>query len=396
MFEIPAGWMGDVFGPRKTLIRIVIGWSLCVGLIACAGLLFNYYILLFIFLLFGIAEAGAFPNISKSLFNWFPAHERGFTQGSVWLSARFMGGLTPFIWILFTDPELLGLNWRTTLFIFAGLAGFWCVIFSYFFYNTPREHKKVNELELKEIEHQKSNTSSDHHDVPWKKIFLSRNVQLLATMYFFMNYGWYYLLFFLPGFMKSKFQTDTDDVIHRMLIGFLSGTPLLLGMGGCLLGGWLSDREVRKTHSRKWARRKFALIGFGLCIFFYLLSIQALYLHHMLFFAICVAAVGFCNDLTMGSAWASCQDIGQNHAAIVAGVMNMIGNLGGAVSTTVTGMLLDKNSVTDVSGDSKNVVICLLLYVVAYFFGMGCWLLINADNAIESKDGKSLELKQES
>src|SRR5436305_14356886 len=26
-FEVPSGWMGDVFGPRKTLIRIVPRWS---------------------------------------------------------------------------------------------------------------------------------------------------------------------------------------------------------------------------------------------------------------------------------------------------------------------------------------------------------------------------------
>ena len=26
-FEVPSGWLGDVFGPRRTLIRIVLWWS---------------------------------------------------------------------------------------------------------------------------------------------------------------------------------------------------------------------------------------------------------------------------------------------------------------------------------------------------------------------------------
>src|SRR5579884_549891 len=26
-FEIPTGWLGDIFGPRSTLIRIVLWWS---------------------------------------------------------------------------------------------------------------------------------------------------------------------------------------------------------------------------------------------------------------------------------------------------------------------------------------------------------------------------------
>lgn len=31
-FEVPSGWLGDVFGPRKTLIRIVLWWSLFTAL----------------------------------------------------------------------------------------------------------------------------------------------------------------------------------------------------------------------------------------------------------------------------------------------------------------------------------------------------------------------------
>src|SRR5438132_184583 len=32
IFEVPTGWLGDVFGPRKTLIRIVIWWSIFTAL----------------------------------------------------------------------------------------------------------------------------------------------------------------------------------------------------------------------------------------------------------------------------------------------------------------------------------------------------------------------------
>src|SRR5262249_15208344 len=28
VFEVPSGWLGDVYGPRRTLIRIVLWWSL--------------------------------------------------------------------------------------------------------------------------------------------------------------------------------------------------------------------------------------------------------------------------------------------------------------------------------------------------------------------------------
>src|SRR5437899_5757928 len=32
VFEVPTGWLGDVFGARKTLIRIVLWWSVFTAL----------------------------------------------------------------------------------------------------------------------------------------------------------------------------------------------------------------------------------------------------------------------------------------------------------------------------------------------------------------------------
>src|SRR6516162_8180968 len=31
-FEVPSGWLGDVFGPKRTLIRIVLWWSVLTAL----------------------------------------------------------------------------------------------------------------------------------------------------------------------------------------------------------------------------------------------------------------------------------------------------------------------------------------------------------------------------
>ena len=62
-FEIPSGWLGDVIGPRKVLARIVLWWS---AFTAATGLAWNFVALLAARFLFGVGEAGAFPNISRS------------------------------------------------------------------------------------------------------------------------------------------------------------------------------------------------------------------------------------------------------------------------------------------------------------------------------------------
>ena len=60
----------------------------------------------------------------------------------------------------------------------------------------------------------------------------------------------------------------------------------------------------------------------------------------MWLFAGCLILVGFFNDLIMGPAWATSQDIGRRYSAIVGGTMNMVGNLGAALGNLVTGLIL--------------------------------------------------------
>src|SRR5205823_10111654 len=99
---VPSGWLGDMFGPRRTLIRIVLWWSLFTALTGTIypqvfGVWFGFLALLLVRFLFGLGEAGAYPNIARAFHNWFPFGERGFAQGAVWMAGRFAGGVTPLL-----------------------------------------------------------------------------------------------------------------------------------------------------------------------------------------------------------------------------------------------------------------------------------------------------------
>ncbi len=78
LFEIPSGAWGDRIGARRVLMRIVIWWSTFTIATAAA---FNYVSMLAVRFLFGMGEAGAFPNASRTFSRWFPASERGTAQG---------------------------------------------------------------------------------------------------------------------------------------------------------------------------------------------------------------------------------------------------------------------------------------------------------------------------
>ena len=93
-FEIPGGYLGDVMGPRKVLMRIVLWWSFFT---AATGWAWNYASLLVTRFMFGAGEAGCFPNLTKIFTIWLPEKERVRAQGIMWLSARWGGAFTPLL-----------------------------------------------------------------------------------------------------------------------------------------------------------------------------------------------------------------------------------------------------------------------------------------------------------
>jgi MFS family permease len=460
IFEVPTGWMGDTFGPRATLLRIVLWWSLFIALTAFAGMtvpgtefvLIGFTVLVVVQFLFGMGEAGAFPNITRALYNWFPASQRGSAQGMIWLSARFMGGLTPMVWVLLTardsngNAQFVGLDWREALWFFAGLAAIWCVVFWWWFRNKPEEHPATNQAE-RDLIHVGGDGHAGHSGVPWGKILRSRNLLFICLMYVVTNFNWYYLMYYFAGDLKRQFQTfqisesslhklaglragdktvvppeiveklrpmvgpqevsaaelkeklltaltvaERDQYLPRiydtsiapssstkgnkLLIALIGGSPLLIGMLGCIIGGMLTDRYVRRTGDRKWGRRIYAMIGYGMAGVCYLLA--TFLIGNFWAFGVCVMLVGFFNDLIMGAAWATCQDIGRRYAAIVAGCMNMIGNLGAAVGNLITGLILQHYS----NDPTVGVTTCFTMYAIVYGIGVFLWLKIDASKPI--------------
>lgn len=383
LFEVPTGWLGDVFGPRVTLIRIVLWWSFFTALTALVGVeiagvtAVGLTALIVIRFLFGIGEAGAFPNITRALHNWFPVTGRGVAQGCVWMSGRLMGGLTPLIWTALVVWG--GLPWRYAFVLFGLLGVAWCVAFAAWFRNHPEEKAGVNAAEVALIrEGTAGTTDRAHANVPWSKLLTSGNLWAICIMYFLMSYGWYFNGHYLPSYLQ-----EVHGVAKESTWGSLAkGGPLLLGAIGCLLGGWLTDRVIRRTGNRRWGRRVFGMVGHGVCVPLYLACTVA---PNAWTIAAALALTGFFNDLAMGSAWATCQDIGRRHSAIVAGCMNTIGNLGGAASSWIIGKLLlvSRESHGDLlPGYQWNFYSFAALYGLAVFL----WLFIDATKPVLPDD----------
>lgn len=143
-FHVPTGWLGDRVGPRRVLSAIVLAWSAFTALTAAA---WNLTSMLAIRFLFGAAESGATPNVTKAFARWIPATERARAQGIFFAGMSAGGALAhPLVTVL-----LLGIGWRSTFLVLGFLGALWAVGWHLWFRDRPAEHPRVNGAELRWI-----------------------------------------------------------------------------------------------------------------------------------------------------------------------------------------------------------------------------------------------------
>lgn len=347
VFEIPSGWMGDVMGPRKVLTRIVIWWS---AFTAATGLAWNFASLVVARLLFGIGEAGAFPNTSRSFARWFPVSERGAAHGWVFMGTRMGGAITPPLVV----AAMTAFGWRGTFYLFGTLGLVWAWFWWRWFRDEPSTHPEVNAAELALIQADREVHTEERFK--WSEL-LSPNLLLVYGMYFTMGYTLYFNLTWLPTYLKDVRGFTLEQA------GWLSGVVLFTGGVMTYVGGKLTDYMVRRYGLK--IGRSMAVVTLPIAG---ALLIGAAQTTSPIGAAILLAATLGVADLSVSSCWSICHDIGGPHAGIITGAMNTWGNIGGALSPLVVGYAVGWwNSWT------------LPFYITAgvYVFGAVCTLFVD-------------------
>lgn len=323
IFEIPTGILGDKLGPKKILTRIVIWWSLFTIL---TGFSYTFTALLIIRFLFGVGEAGAYPNATVVISKWFPKGERGRAQSFIWIASRIGGALAPFLSVFIMNT----FGWRWVFYIFGTLGIIWAIFWNYWFKDEPREMKGIKSKEIELIESKREVKSLGHGLLSIKNILKNKNVWFLMGMYHCLLYGAYFYLSWMPKYLKNGRNVGDDE------IAFMASLPFILGTIGCFIGGFSSD-FLSKKYGLKWGRRSvgmFGLIMAGICM------ITATFILDNTV-SIIVLSLGLAfKDFTLPVSWATAADIGGENAGSVAGAMGMAGQLGSTVMSISFGYIL--------------------------------------------------------
>lgn len=387
LFEIPTGWLGDKMGARPVLIRVVLWWSFFT---AATGAAWNYISMLVIRFLFGAGEAGCFPNLTKAFSAWLPKRERTRVQSLMWLGARWGGASAPLLVVL----VMTFVSWRWAFVIFALLGVVWVVFFNRWFRDDPRKHPGVNAAELELLKGNEHNAGG-HGNVPWGLLLRKPTMWLLCAQYFFLSYGWYFYITWLPTYLRDVRGLEIkSNVVMKWLAGILEGSvspemslkilaaalagiPLLFGGVGALFAGMISSKLIANTGRTATVRRTFGFVGImGASV----LLIVSFYIRDPLLAMISMGVASFFNDITLPGSWAACMDVGGKYVGTVSGAMNMIGNFGGMAGPMVIGLILQYTN--------RDWQLVFIITSVIYSLGAFCWLFLDPVTPLE-QEGKA-------
>ena len=328
LFEVPSNLILERVGARRWIARIMIGWG-----IVAMGMMFvsdasSFYAARVIL---GIAEAGFFPGIVLYLTYWIPAADRARTGALFMMAApvSIIVGAPVSAALLALDGQggLRGWQW---LFLLEGLPAVLLGIFALrVLTDRPADATWLSPADREWLTRtmnaeRTQRAASGHTSV--RQSLASGRVWLLCLVYFLNTVNTYGIFLWLPKMLTEA--AGAKDVS----ISLLTAIPFTAALVAMVLVGRHSDRTgERKGHVAACALT--AAVGL-------LLAVAFRGNIWLLVFSFTLSQMG---QRSVMSVFWSIPPIflGGVGAAAGIGLINAIGNLGGAVGPTLMGILRD-------------------------------------------------------
>jgi sugar phosphate permease len=326
--------------------------------------------------LFGVGEAGAYPNMARIQSRWLPQVERARFGGLLWLTARWGAAFAPLIFgeltrhveswqTLLPTTGMAGWfgslpSWRIGFFMSGTLGVIWCLMFYPWFRDEPRDKQTVNAAELKRIESGRVVATGGHHmeTRTWGRLFASPSLWAIALYYICGSFGWSFFVSWMPKYMKAEHGVSFEGS------ELSTGLPLFFGGISCLVGGVLCDMLVDRTGWKRWGRAIFPIVGCTAAAIA-MLAIPHVKNERDATILLCIAAAAF--DFGQAATWATIVDIGGRYAGSATGFINMVGNLGNATQPYIGATIFTAYGWSTLFG----------VYAAAFLAAMSMWAIIN-------------------
>ncbi|MBS0204896.1 MAG: MFS transporter [Planctomycetes bacterium] len=364
--QIPSSRLGERLGARISLPLFACAWSIATALF---GTVAWYPLLLVIWMIVGLSQAGAFPVATRTISQWYPKSERALASGS--LVAFMSAGAA--IGAGLTGVLIQYIAWQTLFMLYAAPGLLWALGFYYWFRNRPEGHPAVNSAELRHIHDGESTlhgSTLPDEPTPWSRLVVSWPMWMICGQQFCRAAA----LVFFGSWFATFLQESRQISVGKS--GLLSILPHLATAVACLIGGGVADLIYRRTGRLDWSRKGLAVASLTLSTG---LIFAAYFVQDATLAVIVISAGIFCAGLAGPSSYAVTMDMGGRHVGAVFATMNMVGNIGAGLFPMfvprfrkwleATPALLDL-----CAGDSWNAVVVLISLL--HLGAAACWLLL--------------------
>jgi len=324
LFEVPTGRLGDRFGSRAVLTRIVVWWSVFTAL---TGAAWGLGALLAIRFLFGAGEAGAYPNAARVMSRWFPAGERGRVQGFMLTTAQLGAVAAPTLAAYLIREA----GWRWAFVAFGSVGVLWAVGFWSWFRDDPAEHARANAAEVAVIRAGAGEPPRHAGPIPWAAVIRNPGIWLLGLALVCSSFNSYLYYSWFSTYLQDGRRLENVDA------GWLSSLVLAGSAAGVLAGGVIADRILR---GRSVVRGRRLLGGFA-----YLVAAACLFLavrtESPTALAALAALSSMCVQITLPTWWSAAIEQSGKHVGALFGLLNMMGTVGAMASQWFVGAYSD-------------------------------------------------------
>jgi MFS family permease len=339
--QIPVGFMLDRLGPRYLVGGALILWSIAQG---AGGFAFGYTQLLWSRIALGVTESPAYPAGVRVTSDWFRVRDRGMPTGLY----NAGGNIGPAIAPPLLTALMLAFGWRT-MFVTMGVIGLLGAVVWFMLYRNP--HSTVLESDDNAYLAENRAAITPVRGEQWAKLFTFRTSWAMIVLAFCAGYSIWMYQTWIPAYLEMQQHVSIAKT------GVLASIPLIAGIGGCLAGGWFTDKLVRLGVNLMDSRKLPCVGGLLVCGLFTGLMTTA---SNATEAVILMSLAQFFLSAGIAGKWAlTTATAPQSYCTSIAGLMNFGGYLGGTVSPVVTGY------VVDVTGS----------FVIAFAIGAGMSLI---------------------
>ncbi len=367
-FQLPAGWLAARFGPRRVLTLGVLWWGVATALTATlpSGIAHAVMLLIAIRFALGAGEAVIYPAANQFVARWVPTRERGFINGLIFAGVGAGSGLTPplLTWLIAHH------GWRAA-FWFSAIVGLIAgAIWWRYSRDTPEEHPDVGPLELSEI-HAGINGSVQEHralssetvEISWRAIFHRRDLPALMIGYFSFGYvAWIFFSWFFL-YMAQVRGFDLKSSARYSMLPFLSMTIC------CLAGGAISDK-LTDLFGLRIGRAGLASAALLATACFLVIGSMV---HSPQLAGVILAGGAGALYLSQSSFWSVSIDIAGRSSGVFSSMVNMGGQIGGAVTASLTPWIAQR------FGWTTSFALAAVLAVI----GALCWLTVHPERPLD-------------